>query len=87
MPADSERTVRAFTALGQIMLAEAGEQACQDGYDTTDPYWVAELMTTLRVRDNETGIEYLERMTRREAGWRTAFLARSGRYTFSTESR
>lgn len=26
--------------LGQIMLQEAGVEACQDGYGTTDPEWV-----------------------------------------------
>jgi hypothetical protein len=26
--------------LGDIMLREAGEDACQEGYGTTDPYWV-----------------------------------------------
>jgi hypothetical protein len=29
-----------YTALGDIMLAAAGEAACQEGYGTTDPYWV-----------------------------------------------
>lgn len=26
--------------LGEIMLKEAGPEACQDGYQTTDPEWV-----------------------------------------------
>ena len=26
--------------LGYVMLSQAGEEACQDGYGTTDPYWV-----------------------------------------------
>lgn len=29
-----------FVELGDIMLRECGEDACQEGYDTTDPYWV-----------------------------------------------
>jgi len=29
-----------FTELGAIMLAEAGEAACESGYQTTDPEWV-----------------------------------------------
>jgi len=29
-----------YADLGRIMLAEAGEDACQSGYGTTDPYWV-----------------------------------------------
>lgn len=33
-------TTLTLADLGRIMLAEAGEQACQDGYLTTDPYWV-----------------------------------------------
>jgi hypothetical protein len=28
------------TDLGNIVLKELGEQACQDGYGTTDPAWV-----------------------------------------------
>jgi hypothetical protein len=27
-------------ALGDTMLAEAGESACREGYGTTDPFWV-----------------------------------------------
>ena len=26
--------------LGRILLTECGEEACQDGYGTTDPEWV-----------------------------------------------
>lgn len=33
-------TVEHYIALGNIMLAEAGEEACRDGYGTTDPEWV-----------------------------------------------
>lgn len=29
-----------YTELGEIMLKEAGEAACQKGYQTTDPEWV-----------------------------------------------
>lgn len=29
-----------FVELGDIMLAEAGEDACERGYQTTDPYEV-----------------------------------------------
>lgn len=29
-----------YEELGKIMLAEAGEEACQAGYETTDPEWV-----------------------------------------------
>lgn len=29
-----------YERLGQIMLAEAGEEACQAGYGTIDPEWV-----------------------------------------------
>jgi hypothetical protein len=29
-----------FIELGEIMLREAGEEACQSGYGTTDPEWV-----------------------------------------------
>lgn len=29
-----------FRELGLIMLEEAGEQACQEGYGTIDPEWV-----------------------------------------------
>lgn len=29
-----------FAELGEIMLAEAGAEACQKGYGTTDPEWV-----------------------------------------------
>jgi hypothetical protein len=29
-----------YVALGEIMLAEAGAEACAAGYGTTDPEWV-----------------------------------------------
>lgn len=29
-----------YTQLGNIMLAEAGADACQEAYLTTDPKWV-----------------------------------------------
>lgn len=29
-----------FSELGAILLREAGETACRDGYKTTDPEWV-----------------------------------------------
>lgn len=29
-----------FEEIGRRVLAESGEEACQDGYGTTDPYWV-----------------------------------------------
>lgn len=29
-----------YEELGQIMLTEAGTEACQEGYGTTDPEWV-----------------------------------------------
>lgn len=29
-----------YETLGQIMLEQAGEDACQNGYLTIDPYWV-----------------------------------------------
>ena len=29
-----------YAKLGRIMLTEAGPEACQDGYGTTDPEWV-----------------------------------------------
>lgn len=29
-----------YTKLGEIMLKEAGEDACRDGYGTIDPEWV-----------------------------------------------
>jgi len=29
-----------FVELGNIMLREAGAEACQAGYGTTDPEWV-----------------------------------------------
>ncbi len=32
-----------YTALGNIMLAEAGEDACLEGYETTDPATVGRL--------------------------------------------
>lgn len=31
---------KSHVELGEIMLREAGEQACRDGYGTTDPEWV-----------------------------------------------
>lgn len=33
----------AFEELGRIMLAEAGEEACRSGYQTTDPAEVGRL--------------------------------------------
>jgi hypothetical protein len=33
-------TLVTYEELGRIMLEQAGEQACQDGYGTTDPEWV-----------------------------------------------
>lgn len=32
-----------FEELGRIMLAEAGEEACRSGYQTTDPETVGRL--------------------------------------------
>ncbi len=32
--------VARFIELGEIVLKEAGEEACQIGYSTTDPEWV-----------------------------------------------
>jgi hypothetical protein len=29
-----------YVALGEIMLAEAGAEACAAGYGTTDPEWI-----------------------------------------------
>lgn len=29
-----------YVRLGKILLQEAGTQACEDGYGTTDPEWV-----------------------------------------------
>jgi hypothetical protein len=29
-----------YEELGEIILADAGEAACLEGYGTTDPYWV-----------------------------------------------
>lgn len=29
-----------YIRLGNIMLKEAGKDACESGYQTTDPYWV-----------------------------------------------
>lgn len=29
-----------YRELGEIMLKEAGSEACQKGYGTTDPEWV-----------------------------------------------
>jgi hypothetical protein len=31
---------KSLVELGNIMLAQAGAEACQKGYGTTDPYWV-----------------------------------------------
>lgn len=35
--------MKSFVELGDIMLREAGEDACQSGYGTTDPRLVGEL--------------------------------------------
>ena len=35
--------MKSFVELGDIMLREAGEDACQSGYGTTDPYMVGKL--------------------------------------------
>jgi hypothetical protein len=32
--------VKHVTKLGNIMLREAGAEACEEGYMTTDPFWV-----------------------------------------------
>lgn len=41
MDQNSESDIRlSYVELGEIMLREAGEEACQDGYGTTDPEWV-----------------------------------------------
>lgn len=40
MPGLTAARVAQVTALGRIMLAEAGEDACRAGYATTDPFWV-----------------------------------------------
>lgn len=34
------RTRLSYVELGQIMLKEHGNEACQNGYQTTDPEWV-----------------------------------------------
>lgn len=31
---------KSYIELGEILLAEAGEESCQEGYGTTDPEWV-----------------------------------------------
>lgn len=36
----SAARVKQVTELGQIVLREVGEDACKDGYLTTDPFWV-----------------------------------------------
>jgi hypothetical protein len=36
----SAARIAQVTALGETMLREAGEDACQEGYLTTDPFWV-----------------------------------------------
>ena len=33
-------TVDSLIAIGKAVLAEAGEDACREGYGTTDPEWV-----------------------------------------------
>lgn len=33
-------TPATYADLGTIMLREAGEDACREGYGTTDPEWV-----------------------------------------------
>lgn len=35
--------MKSWEELGKIMLAEAGEEACQSGYQTTDPVEVGRL--------------------------------------------
>lgn len=37
-----------YVKLGQIMLAEAGKEACQKGYGTTDPEWVGRYALSYR---------------------------------------
>jgi hypothetical protein len=37
------RERKTYKELGEIMLAEAGEEACREGYDTTDPALVGRL--------------------------------------------
>lgn len=32
--------VERFIAIGKAVLAECGEDACREGYGTTDPEWV-----------------------------------------------
>jgi hypothetical protein len=36
----SPARVAQVTALGETMLKEAGKDACEAGYQTTDPFWV-----------------------------------------------
>lgn len=38
-----EDRVKTYTELGEIILKEAGEEACKEGYDTTDPDRVGRL--------------------------------------------
>ena len=40
VPGLSPERVAHVTALGQKMLKEAGAVLCEDGYGTTDPFWV-----------------------------------------------
>jgi hypothetical protein len=36
----SAARIKQVTKLGEIMLKEAGAEACEEGYLTTDPFWV-----------------------------------------------
>jgi hypothetical protein len=40
VPGLSPERVAQVTALGETMLKEAGADACQAGYGTTDAFWV-----------------------------------------------
>jgi hypothetical protein len=40
MPGLSAKMTAHVTDLGETMLTEAGRDACQEGYGTTDPFWV-----------------------------------------------
>ena len=40
MPGLSAKMTAHVTDLGEIVLREAGASACQEGYGTTDPFWV-----------------------------------------------
>lgn len=40
IPGLSPARVAHVTKLGEKVLAEAGEEACQEGYLTTEPFWV-----------------------------------------------